>query len=94
MAKKKSSSSSKKKSKVPVEIFGILYVILTILGLLRSGFIGEMVSNFAIFLFGAFYNWGLVYFLIIGCYVLIIRHRPKLFTSKLIGFYLISIVCR
>ena len=91
MAKKKSSSSSKKKSKVPVEILGILYVVLTILGLLRSGFIGEMVSNFAIFLFGAFYNWGLVYFLIIGCYVLILRHKPKLFTMKLIGFYLISI---
>ena len=91
MAKKKSSSSSKKKSKVPVEILGILYVVLTILGLLRSGFIGEIVSNFAIFLFGAFYNWGLVYFLIIGCYVLIFRHKPKIFTTKLIGFYLIAI---
>ena len=90
MAKKK-TSSSKKKSKIPVEIFGILYVVLTILGILRTGFIGEMVSNFAIFLFGAYYNWGLVYFLIIGCYVLIFRHKPKLFTTKLIGFYLIAI---
>lgn len=91
MAKKKTSSSSKKKGKIPVEIFGILYIVLTILGLLRSGFVGRMVSNFGIFLFGAFYNWGLVFFLIVGGYVLLFRQKPKLFTKKLIGFYLLSI---
>lgn len=91
MAKKKTSSSSKKKGKVPVEIFGILYIVLTILGLLRSGFVGRMVSNFGIFLFGAYYNWGLVFFLIVGGYVLLFREKPKLFTKKLIGFYLFSI---
>ena len=91
MAKKKPSSSSKKKGKIPVEIFGILYIVLTILGLLRSGFVGRMVSNFGIFLFGAYYNWGLVFFLIVGGYVLLFREKPKLFTKKLIGFYLFSI---
>lgn len=91
MAKKKSSSSSKKKGKLPIEILGILYLVLTILGLLRSGFVGTMVSNFGIFLFGAYYNWGLVYFLIVGGYALIFREKPKLFTKKLIGFYLLSI---
>ncbi len=91
MAKKKTSSSSKKKGKMPVEIFGILYIVLTVLGLLRSGFVGRMVSNFGIFLFGAYYNWGLVFFLIVGGYVLILRQKPKLFTKKLIGFYLLSI---
>ncbi|MBQ9013990.1 MAG: cell division protein FtsK [Bacilli bacterium] len=91
MAKKKSSSSSKKKSKIPVEILGILYIVLTILGILRTGFIGELVSNFGIFLFGSYYNWGLVYFLIIGCYVLLFRKMPKFFTKKLVGFYLIAI---
>lgn len=91
MAKKKTSSSSKKKGKIPVEIFGILYIVLTILGLLRSGFVGRMVSNFGIFLFGAFYNWGLVFFLIVGGYVLLFREKPKLFTKKLIGFYLFSV---
>lgn len=89
MAKKK--SSPKKKSKVPVEIFGILYIVLTILGLLRSGFVGKMVSNFSIFLFGAYYNWGLVFFLIVGSYVLLFREKPKLLNKKLIGFYLFSI---
>lgn len=91
MAKKKTSSKSKKKTKIPVEIFGIIYIVLTVLGLLRSGFVGRMVSNFGIFLFGAFYNWGLVYFLIVGGYVLIFREKPKLFTKKLIGFYLFAI---
>ena len=90
MAKKK-HSTSKKKTKVPVEIFGILYIVLTILGILRTGFIGKMVSNFGVFLFGAFYNWGLVFFLIVGCYVLMFREKPKLFTKRLIGFYLIAI---
>lgn len=91
MAKKKTSSSSKKKGKIPVEIFGILYIVLTILGLLRSGFVGRMVSNFGIFLFGAYYNWGLVFFLIVGSYVLLFREKPKLFTKKLVGFYLFSV---
>ena len=91
MAKKKTSSSSKKKTKIPVEIAGILYIVLTVLGLLRSGFVGRMVSNFGIFLFGAFYNWGLVFFLIVGGYVLLFRKKPKMFTKKLIGFYLFSI---
>lgn len=90
MAKKKTSSKSKKKG-IPVEIFGILYIVLTILGILRSGFIGRMVSNFSIFLFGSFYNWGLVFFLLVGGYVLIVREKPKFFTKKLVGFYLISI---
>ena len=52
MSKKKTSSSSKKKGKIPVEICGILYIVLTILGLLRSGFIGRMVSNFGIIIIG------------------------------------------
>ena len=91
MAKKKTSSKSKKKSKIPVEIFGILYIVLTVLGLLRSGPIGRLVSDFGIFLFGAYYNWGLVFFLILGSYVLIFREKPKLFNRKLIGFYLLSI---
>ena len=91
MAKKKTSSSSKKKGKIPVEIIGIIYIVLTILGLLRSGFIGKMVSNFGIFLFGSFYNWGLVFFLIVGGYILLFRAKPKLFSKKLIGFYLFTI---
>ena len=91
MAKKKTSSSSKKKSSVPVEIFGILYIVLTVLGILRSGPVGEMVSDFGIFLFGSYYNWGLVFFLIVGGYVVLFRQKPKLFKKKMIGFYLISI---
>ena len=90
MAKKK-HSTSRKKTKVPVEIFGILYIVLTVLGILRTGFVGKMVSNFGVFLFGAFYNWGLVFFLIVGCYVLMFREKPKLFTKRLIGFYLMAI---
>ena len=82
MAKKKTSSKSKKKSKIPVEIFGILYIVLTVLGLLRSGPIGRLVSDFGIFLFGAYYNWGLVFFLILGSYVLIFREKPKLFKNQ------------
>ncbi|MEG2351221.1 MAG: DNA translocase FtsK 4TM domain-containing protein [Bacilli bacterium] len=91
MTKKKVSSSSKKKGKIPVEIFGIIYIVLTVLGLLRSGFVGKMVSNFSIFLFGTYYNWGLVFFLAVGGYVLFFREKPKLLSKKLIGFYLIAI---
>lgn len=90
MAKKK-TSSRKKKKQIPVEILGILYIVFTVLGLLRSGFIGRMVSNFSIFLFGSYYNWGVIYFLIVGLYVVLFREKPKLFKRKLVGFYFIAI---
>ena len=90
MAKKK-TSSHKKKKQVPVEIMGILYIVFTVLGLLRSGFVGKLVSNFGIFLFGSYYNWGITYFLIVGLYVILFREKPKLFKRKLVGFYLIAI---
>ena len=90
MAKKK-KSSRKKKKQIPVEILGLLYIVLTVLGLLRSGPIGEGVSDFGIFLFGSYYNWGIIFFLILGIYVLLFRQKPKLFKPKLVGFYLISI---
>ena len=90
MAKKKKSSRKKKKH-IPVEILGILYIVLTILGLLRTGPIGKVVSGFSIFLFGSYYNWGIIFFLIVGLYVLLFREKPKLFKPKLIGFYFIAV---
>src|SRR5574344_1777643 len=91
MEKKKVSASAKNKSKAPVEILGILYVVLTVLGLLRSGYVGKMVSNFSIFLFGSFYNCALVFFLVLGFYVLCFRKKPNMLDSKLVGLYLIAI---
>ena len=90
MAKKK-SSSRKRKVKMPIEIFGIIYIVLTILGLLGAGPVGRLVRNFAIFLFGSFYNWGIIYFLILGSYVLLFREKPKFFNKKLIGFYFLVV---
>ena len=64
MAKKK-SSSRKRKVKMPIEIFGIIYIVLTILGLLGAGPVGKLVRDFAIFLFGSFYIWVIIYFLLL-----------------------------
>ena len=50
-----------------------------------------MIASFAIFLVGVFYNVLLVILLILGAYLIINRSWPNLFTTKMLGIYLLVI---
>ena len=92
MAKKKKKKDNKKKSNgYEIELQGLLIILITIIGFGRFGIVGKLVSSFASFLVGAWYNVLLVALFIIGAYMIIKRARPDYFTSKLFGIYVFCI---
>ena len=92
MAKKKTKKAPQKKgSNYQVELIGLLFIILAIIGFGRFGLVGELISNFAAFLVGTWNAVVLLLLLITGIYMMVKREKPNYFTSKLIGFYIILI---
>ena len=91
MAKKKTKKQVKKNVTYKNELIGLILVILTILGFGRFGLVGEMISNFTVFLFGTWNAILLLIIIFVGMYMIFKRERPAYLTPKLIGLYLILI---
>ncbi len=91
MAKKKKRKESKKSFEHAAELYGILLVLIAILGLGKYGVVGKFFTSFSIFLFGSIYMLFLVSILIIGAYLVVKREWPDFFTTKLIGIYVFTL---
>ena len=92
MAKRKRKKEATTNNfKFSVEILGLILILIAIIGLGKFGPVGKIIKDFAIFLFGAWYNVLVVLILIIGMYMLLKRKMPNFFTGRLIGFYLLVI---
>lgn len=91
MAKKKKRKESKKSFEHAAELYGILLVLIAILGLGKYGVVGKFFTSFSIFLFGSIYMLFLVSILIIGAYLVVKRQWPDFFTTKLIGIYVFAL---
>ena len=91
MAKRKKKKETKKGFSHSTELYGVLLVLAAILGIGRYGPVGNMIASFAIFLVGVLYNPLLVVLLILGAYLIINRDWPNLFTTKMLGIYLLLI---
>ncbi len=91
MAKRKKKKETKKGFAHSTELYGVLLVLAAILGIGRYGPVGNMIASFSIFLVGVFYNVLLVVLLVIGAYLIINRNWPNLFTTKMLGIYLLVI---
>ena len=87
MAKRKRKKVVKTKFKYTAELYGIIFVLMAILGLGKYGPVGRMIASFGLFLVGSLYMVFLLLVGIVGLYLLIKRESPDFFTSKLIGFY-------
>src|SRR5574344_2157571 len=74
-----------------LELRGVILVLLAILGIGKYGFIGKLVSAFAIFLVGVGYNILLIFLGVLGIYYIIKREKPKFASSKFVGLYLVVI---
>lgn len=92
MAKKKKRKETKKPDNgYKIELTGLLFILIAIIGFGRFGIVGRCIGDFSAFLVGSWYNVLLVAFLIVGGYMMVKRSVPNFFTSKLIGIYIFVI---
>ncbi len=92
MAKrKKRRNDGKKKPSYQIELIGLLFIIISILGFGRFGIVGEAISAFGAFLVGVWYNVLLLSVMVTGIYMVIKREKPDFLTSKLMGIYIFAI---
>ena len=92
MAKKKRRKNEKaKSSNYKIELIGIFLLLVSIIGFGRFGIVGKLISGFALFLMGTWYNVLLVLLLIVSVYMIIKRDKPYFFDSKLLGLYIVLI---
>ncbi len=95
MGKKKRRKEEKSK-KFPYlnELYGIILILLAILGIGMNkplGLVGKLSRAFAVFLVG---SWDIVFLaacFIIGGYLLIKRDKPKFLSTRMIGIYILII---
>src|SRR5574344_42457 len=88
MTKKKKKTEEKPKNNFKTELIGLLYVLISIIGLCSYGPVGKFIQTFAVFLVGEQYAIILLALTVIGAFMIIKRSKPKYFTAKLMGIYL------
>ncbi len=91
MAKKKKKKEPKKKFQYQVELYGILYILVGILGICGYGPCGELICAFSAFLFGCLYFIFLIALMAMGVYIMLKKEYPDFFNTKLIGCYILII---
>ena len=91
MAKKKTKREKKKGFAYSSELYGVILLLAGIIGIGKYGPVGNLISSFAVFLVGVFYNILLVLLIVLGGYLIIKREWPNFFTTKMLGFYLFMI---
>ncbi len=91
--KRKSSKKQEKKSlNISVDIIALFLIIIGFVGLGSFGIVGTAIKKVAMFMLGEWWFVILLTILIMGSYMIIKRKLPEFFTSKLLGFYIITIV--
>ena len=91
MAKKKKKKEPAKKFQYQAELYGILYILIGILGICGYGPCGELICAFSAFLFGCLYFLFLIFIMVVGAYIIIKKEYPDFLNTKLIGFYILII---
>ena len=91
MAKRK--RRKQKEFRFPIEITGILLIVIGIIGFLgyKANVLGTMFKGFAMFLMGSFDFIFLALLIIVGAYMLIKREKPRYLSAKVIGIVLFII---
>lgn len=89
MAKKKAKKEkNKNKFEYSNEIIGVIVILFSIIGILGTGIVGNIVRSFAIFLVGTLYLALLILFCVIGICLIFKKETPNLLSSKMIGIYI------
>jgi S-DNA-T family DNA segregation ATPase FtsK/SpoIIIE len=89
--KKKRKDSNEGKVKFSSELTGIIFVLISVIGIGNFGPVGHIIKSFAIFLMGTWWAILILLTLIMGLYMVLKRSVPKFFNGRLIGLYLVLI---
>ena len=87
MAKRKRRKTSKKSVSYSIELKGILFLLIAIVGCCPFGIAADIIKGFAAFLAGGWYIVPLIGIGAAGLYMIIKREDPDYLTSHLIGLY-------
>ena len=91
MAKRKRKKETKSKLSFGIEIYSIIIILIGILGICGYGPCGKLICAFFAFLFGTLYLVPLIGLILIGIYLLFVKHYPNFFSSRIIGIILVVI---
>ena len=91
MAKRKRKKTKEKDISLEIQIYGVILVLASILGIGKLGPVGRAITSFSLFLVGSLYIPLLVVFFIVGVYMIFKRELPEFFSRKMVGVYLFSI---
>lgn len=93
MGKRKKKKETKQKFEYSIELYGILLILIGVLGICGYGPCGKLICAFFAFLFGSLYLVPLIGIILLGVYIIFKKEYPFFFNSKLLGIYLIVIGC-
>ena len=65
-----------------------MVILISIIGILGTGIVGNIVRSFAIFLVGTLYLMLLILFCVIGVCLIFKKESPNLLSSRMIGVYI------
>ena len=77
MAKKKKRKEEVKTNNY-IELYGILLIVIAIIGTCKFGIVGKYLTGFAAFLFGEIYIVLFAILFAIGLYIMMKREKPSL----------------
>lgn len=91
MAKKKKRRTSKQPAPYSIELKGILFILIMIIGCCPFGVTADVIKGFAGFLTGTWYIIPLIGVGVCGLYMMIKREMPDFLTSRLVGLYVLML---
>jgi DNA segregation ATPase FtsK/SpoIIIE, S-DNA-T family len=92
MAKKKKVKSEENESfQYSAELIGLILILIGLIGF-GFGVVGSFIKKFAMFLVGEWWPIILVFILFLGATMIFSRKKPKFFSQRFIGFYLLFLV--
>lgn len=92
VGKKKNKRDDKnKKFEYSNELYGVVLILASILGMGGYGPVGDLIKSFTVFLVGGYYAFIIIAMFLLGFYIILKRQFPNLISTKLIGLYIFII---
>lgn len=91
MSKKKKRNTKEKDNRFLAQLWGVLLILISILGIGKYGPVGRIISSFSLFLVGNLYILLLLSILFLGIYMVVKDEKFNFLSAKMIGIYLMII---